>query len=291
MDVLPDIFKSRFITASTLETDEERKQADRRFTSSDQRQAFRSLTLSTFDSGHEELLHYKKATILDVRKKKAVDQDIVRNYDTVYIGSDIDIGYSLCLGSRKVILVDPIFSDHNRRDHALEQIAYITGEQPKRTSDKSYSFFFDFGSGKEEASVTFEQEPYASKKEFSPYNLPQQVGMILSFLTPSGLTRGHNLDAQAVRDNLVAGGMILVFGEALDEAVIAPWRDAYARKKIKDEKGLRALASDRKAMKKFMEDEMRAVYKQYGYTSIPLSPFIPKKKEALPEVMTFLKKE
>ncbi len=280
---MPDV---RFGVVSTAETDDERKQADRRFASPNQRNAFRTMTLTSFDDPlAEELLHYKKGVVLDLRKRKLIDQDILQNHPTVYLGSGIDIEYPLCLGARKIILVDPVFTDQNVREDVLKKIAQMTGEEPVSVSKNTFSFIFDFGNGREQATVMFEQEPYASREEVSRYKIPESVGMILSILTPSGLTRGHNLDARSVHDKLVTEGTILVYGEALDEATMVQERTAFVKKNIR-----KGLPHDDKTAQTFLQDEARWIFKKYGYESIPMSPFISKSRNEIGGVMTFLKK-
>lgn len=215
-----------------------------------------------------------------------IDQNIVQNYPTVYLGSGIDIEYPLVLGSRKIILVDPVFRDSKIRGIVIGRIAELTGEQPSKVLESTHSFTFDFGNGREEATVTFEQEPYSSVEEVSKYKIPENIGMILCFLSTTGLTRGHNLDAQSVRDKLVPGGMILAYGEALDEATMIQKRKEFVIKNIR-----KGLPHDNETARQFLSDEAKWIYRKLGYESIPMRPFTPKSRAELGDVMTLLRKE
>ncbi|GEM_PF-2079462 len=277
------------------ETDEERERADKLFTSNDRREAFRRLSVTTALELEQAMLHYKKKVLLDLLGKKEVNQNIVREHKTVYLGASTDIEYPLCLGGRNIVLVDPTFKDEVGRLLILNKIKDMGGHEPTKISEDEYSFLFDFGNGVEAVSVELVGKSYASREEFSEYKMPDKVGLILSFITPSGPTAGHPLDARVVRDKLVAGGMILVFGEALDETTMNQERGRFLNKNFGGdiEEAIRIFKGDGGAL---LSEEARWIFKRHGYELVPTDPFEYERVEGgrvtaeMGEVTTFLKK-
>lgn len=265
------------------ETDEERDRADTIFPSSDLREAFRRLAVTTSPEIEQMVVHYKKGVLLDLLEKKEINQNVLRKCETIYLGSNIDIEYPLCLGARKIVLADPAFKNPISQTLLFKKIKDLVGREPTHTSENEYTFFFDFGDGPEEVMLELAGKSYAFREELTEYKIPDGVGLILSFITPSGTTLKHPLDARAVRDKLVAGGMVIVFGEPLDKKILEQERERF----------LASASSDKSNPVNawppgvFLEKELNWIYKKYGYESLPVKPFV---VGGMAEVTTFLKK-
>lgn len=259
---------------SAKETQEERERADRIFTSPHIRQAFRQLGMASIAENIRHYLGFKKSAILEMREKRQPDQGVLKNYPTVYLGSGRDIEYPLCLGARDIILVDPIFENEEAMAAIIGKIEDIIGIEPKKIAAKpgllpGLSFTFDFGNGLEEAHVRFAGEAYYNEKR-TPHIIPEKTGCILEFIVSfDAFFAGYLLDARAVRDKLVPGGMIISTSQALDGLTLASMHEQY-REMLEHQTGSPALPD----AAEYLRGVTQWMYRKFGYESIPLQPLL-----------------
>jgi len=183
------------------------------FPTEDLRRAMSLINAETMP--RKSAVEHKKRTATEIREKNLIDQTILKQYPTVYVGSGVDIEYPLTLGARKVEMVDPIFHDERAVSDLITELTKIAGEAPKQTSKNNFEFHFDFGDGDEKVTITVSPTLYAqpgadrifSQEEDSIplYDLPERVGMILGFRTT-----GVDIDSdKRTIANLVPGGYLL----------------------------------------------------------------------------------
>lgn len=79
------------------------------FTTPKTRKAFEQIDAATVP--RKGAIEHKKRTVIEVREKKLIDQEVLKNNPTVYVGAGIDFEYPLSLGAREIILVDPVLKD------------------------------------------------------------------------------------------------------------------------------------------------------------------------------------
>jgi hypothetical protein len=149
----------------------------------------------------------KKGVVLEVVERNLVSENLLQEYPLVYIGSGTDVEYPLALGSRRIVLVDPIFTLTEACDDVLQRVKAVAGCTPHKKEGGHYEFPFDFGSGVETASLTLVAVPFSNDNEDVGYKLPEKVGVILLF-APQG--SGNRLEVgEHMTDSLVSGGVII----------------------------------------------------------------------------------
>lgn len=126
----------------------------------DLKNAYQNLSASSFPK--ESAIRHKKNIISETRVRNLLPEDVLKQYPTVYAGSGTDIEYPLCLGSRKIIMVDPLFIDESAKEEVDSRIGQITGEGLQKDGD-TRTFQFDFGSGKESVTVEYVGADFTSK--------------------------------------------------------------------------------------------------------------------------------
>lgn len=193
---------------NTLSGDEQQK-----FLKSPQRiAAFLAIFTTTLPIGPKS--DEKRGIVSHILRKQLIAEEILRMYPTVYLGSGDDFEYPLALGSRHVILVDPILKEQRAKDNIDARLAGLIGESPE-LSDDSFEFMFDFGSGKEPVKIELEPQYYNPPKELSGKiesgdiytDFPPKIGLVLLYASRSPLGQ---MKAQGdITSKVVEGGGIL----------------------------------------------------------------------------------
>jgi hypothetical protein len=225
------------------------------FPSQDLQNAYKNLSITTSPEFTRKLLDDKTKMLIEVLQSGRLPQDILKTYETIYVSSGIDIELPLCLGARKITLVDPELSDEAifqsllSKINALDAQAIVFTEKEKTL----IRFNFDFGKGKENVSIKIEpkifgKEHAAHHKDGEPYELPNEVGLVLGYRTQDAL-----INDSEVRDKLVPGGVVLV-----DDLTMTVHEYYEETEKISNSTTM-------------LPDEIKAIaYKKRGYEYVPL---------------------
>jgi hypothetical protein len=176
------------------------------------------LARTYFFQNFVEHINYKRWLVLSMLNEKTVNQEVMKNYPCVSIGSGEDVAMPLCLGARKITMVDFDFASGLKLSkNVFKNITKIIGRMPQIEGNKM-SFDFDFGKGKERVSVWLEGKKYGNTMfdgncgddyeegfaKAQQFKLPSQIGMIMG-----SLAMCYVKDDKAAADNLVYGGLIL----------------------------------------------------------------------------------
>ncbi len=147
----------------------------------------------------------KKGNVREILMTKMISEEILKNLPTVYLGSGADIEYPLAIGSRKIVMFDPIFKNQESKKELIDRIEKIINEKLSDGLTNDFSFLFDFGNGDELVEVKIIPEYYTKK---TSTELPKKVGLVIMFASQDG-----QYGRIAVEDNLekkiVDGGAIL----------------------------------------------------------------------------------
>ncbi|MBI2483765.1 hypothetical protein HYV71_01100 [Candidatus Uhrbacteria bacterium] len=108
----------------------------------------------------------KRAFIVDIRSDRLIDEELLTRHPTVYVGSGKDIEYPLCLGSRTLMMVDPIFRDPAMRAEVKDHVSAIITHQPEWIGD-GLQFKFDFGKGEEDVLITFHPDLFLAPEAYA----------------------------------------------------------------------------------------------------------------------------
>lgn len=108
----------------------------------------------------------KRAFVVDIRADRLIDEEFLVRRPTIYVGSGYDIEYPLCLGSRNIMMVDPILQDPVFRTAVEGRVSTIITHQPEWIGD-GLQFKFDFGKGEEDVLITFHPELFYSPEEYA----------------------------------------------------------------------------------------------------------------------------
>jgi hypothetical protein len=159
-----------------------------------------SIETDTYPRGPKREM--KKNLVVEVLKKKLIDEELLKENPVVYIGSGVDIDYPLSLGARNITMIDPIFCD----EAAIQDIkGRIERFKPEKISENRFKFDFDFGKGKESVNMTLSPETYG--QETGSAILPERVAAILLFASQS--PAGTVEPDEVMKKRLARGGLIL----------------------------------------------------------------------------------
>jgi len=184
---------------------EEEKRMNEVFATEDLRNAFKHLVVTTTTYYLDSAIQYKRDLVLEIAGNYLPPSGVLREYPSVYIASGVDVALPLCLGARKIVMVDKAFQDDpEARDIVIDRIITITSQQPTIISDHEVSFLFDFGDDKEEVRVLFEEGPYLPYRRENKYAMPSKVAMVIQFL--GQLTEIYDA---LLKKSVVAGGLLL----------------------------------------------------------------------------------
>lgn len=151
----------------------------------------------------------KKGIVLELAEKGLISIEVLRNHPLVYLGSGTDIKYSLALGGRVILMVDPILKDEEIQKEVIAKIQKIVGENIKIT-EKTLVFKFDFGEGEEDVRVELVTKPYPSNEEMrteEDFDIPENAGLIVLYASqgPDGSIRVSD----SMREKLASDGAII----------------------------------------------------------------------------------
>lgn len=149
----------------------------------------------------------KKLIALETRERGLLDDRLLREYPTVYIGSGIDVEYPLALGARKLVMLDPSL-DSERAGLVTKKLRGYVSDVEENGSE--CRFQFDFGSGPEEVSVTLAPDVFVDGADFRKepdgpdrFVPPERVGMFLCYQSVE-----PSQDPEAF-ERLVSGGYVV----------------------------------------------------------------------------------
>lgn len=134
----------------------------RLFPSPESRKVFEQVDAAT--GGREGAIRHKKRTIIEIRNKSLIDQQILKENPVVYVGSGIDFEYPLLLGGRDIILVDPVLKDAEVVEELKRRITVAIGSEPTDSEGK-LQFQFNSGTGNETISIKLEPAFYGTPEE------------------------------------------------------------------------------------------------------------------------------
>ena len=215
-------------------------------------------TLSVFGIATME----KKLYVLDFLEKHIADENLLKNFETIYIGSGDDLEYPLCLGARKIIMLDPSLKEPTLLQELRKKIEKISDNNYKE--DKNHFYFkFNFNGNEENVVITLdtriytkEEDAYVPKTDhFIPtYN----VGAIIAFQSIDPTQNNETIK------KLHSGGFILTNKtlEKFNEEYMKQPETKPDEKRLFDEADVN---EKRKILEKF--------YKTKGFSSINLESF------------------
>jgi len=211
--------------------------------------AFNNLTTETAFA--EEATERKRNWILEIRERKLIDPEILKNNPTVYIGSGTDVEFPILLGAQNIIMVDPIFEDKEKVDEVIRRIEAMIGNNELKISEEQINSktktIFEFTIDGINFRIEIVPVYYALQKiiehrrkmpsprryeEIKPgiegqdllgFMPPEKIGMILAFLP---VEVSIDDDQNTIR-NLVPGGYILTTGSLpnlVNIQINEPWR-------------------------------------------------------------------
>lgn len=133
------------------------------------KRAFDGLQCSTGLSieGAKRFIQLKKDIVNQVNHCGLLGPELLGERKTVYVSSFIDVRFPLCLGSRKIDMVDPCFHDPEnilRVTWAVEEIIEAKVVS-KLAATPTFEFPFDFGYGQELVTVRCLNRYYAKKAD------------------------------------------------------------------------------------------------------------------------------
>lgn len=153
----------------------------------------------------------KQGIVAEVLEKSLIPDVVLKESLTVYISSASDVAYPLALGARKIVMVDPCFTERAWRDQLANALRAIVNDQEVTEDDYGFSFDFDFGQGEEPARVDMVAQSYNSfasnDGQESHFSLPDQTGTVIFFASHGGKYRA--LVTDGMRERIVDGGAIL----------------------------------------------------------------------------------
>jgi hypothetical protein len=120
--------------------------------SEDWQKAFDAL-FSEHLSSPEDVLEDKKQFAREVATRGLLCTDLLRKYWLLYVASSADVFLPLCLGARKIQLLDPCFKDVDKVVVLDKRIQKVFGVVPEVDFRGNLKFPFDFGEGSEEVTV------------------------------------------------------------------------------------------------------------------------------------------
>jgi hypothetical protein len=139
-------------------------------------------TIDTTTHPRSKKIQQKKGEVAEILKKKLLSTEVLRK-PTVYLGSGEDIEYSLALGCRNLIMVDPIL-DNESIQRIINKLKALGGQELSIQAN-TIEFDFDFGEGPEKSSIEIAQKVYNPPPEaplvYEVFEIPEEAGLILGF--------------------------------------------------------------------------------------------------------------
>jgi len=146
----------------------------------------------------------KKGNVREILMNKMISEEILKTLPTVYLGSGTDIEYPLTIGSRNIVMFDPIFQNPEVRKKLFTRIEKSIKERLSGNLSNEFSFSFDFGNGDESVKVKIIPEYYTNKTSME---LPEQIGLVIMFASQNEEKRIYIGDG--LKNKIIDGGAIL----------------------------------------------------------------------------------
>lgn len=164
----------------------------------------------TTTNPREPNIEKKQGIVSEALRGQLLDEDVLQKHPSVYIGSFVDFMYPLALGSRNIVLVDPVLENERVIPALAGLLKKITGREPS-VSRNVITVPFDFGDGPEEVTIRIEAKPYIPPEETGGmedrYTLPDQAGLVLLFASQGSDARV--VLEEGIERKIVEGGAIL----------------------------------------------------------------------------------
>ena len=180
------------------------------------RKAFDNITAET---GPKRInTERKKGLASAILERGFLNEEILKRYPTIYLGSLLDVEYPLALGSRHTVLVDYQLSLEKDLPVLAEKLKKLSSSEPLIEGNRA-TVTMDLGSGPEEVSFEIEAKWYNPDEEaiqkidpeilarIKEYQLPDKIGLLLAY-APGGPLGGVDLEPNIER-KIVDGGAIL----------------------------------------------------------------------------------
>lgn len=115
-----------------------------------------SIGALTGASNVEKSILLKQQMVREIVEAQQIPLPLLRHLPVLYIASDLDVAFPLCLGWRQIHLVDPCFTRPENMVKIIEIVEAITGRPINSEligAHGQFSFGFDFGQGEERVTV------------------------------------------------------------------------------------------------------------------------------------------
>ena len=185
------------------------EQKDKFLPTPERLKAFDNIQTSTFGF-RKAKIEQKKGVASEVIAGQMVPDEVLKNYPTVYLGSDVDVDYPLAIGSRKIAMVDYLLKSPELQQRLAQRIKDLINQDVQIINNR-ITFPFDFGTGVETVTVDIEPKVYNPVSEelsegLEKYETPQQVGLVLGFASqgPAGVIEiGADLKSRIVENGAI----------------------------------------------------------------------------------------
>lgn len=219
----------------------------------DLRRTFASMKAQTM-SLHNLAVLEKQQNVIEIRENDVFTEQILRDFPLIYIGAGVDIEYPLSLGSRRIVMVDPILKEPIRIQNIRQKISVLAAGD--FSEDKAgFHFSFDYGQGDESVIVSVDprayvginSEPIEGVERFVP---PEKIGAILVFQSED-----PSKDYDTVL-RIVPGGVILS----------NRWLESFVNEYFEANRGSREAFRDATPAEKI--EIVDGIYRSKGFESI-----------------------
>ena len=248
--------KKGFESLNTVVTKFPKTEGEKEVFKSEQlKKAFDNMFITTSPEAVVDFLNDKKQMLIEVLESKQLPTELLKKKETVYISSGTDIEYPLCLGARKITMVDPVLSSEAAQNKIKNRIIALIGKMPDSYSQEGTTFKFNFGEGNEDVVVKFEPKVYDKANIFHPmkedeYFLGNDNAMILAY-RPNNVM----IEDNKVRDNLSPGGVLVS-----DAQTMSTYEYNQERKRIINS-----------SSELYDGEDNKKIYKKRGYEYIHLT--------------------
>ena len=172
----------------------------------ERRKAYENIETTT--NPRKPKIRQKQGIVSELLKNRELPEGVLISYPTVYLGPGTDIEYPLALGSRKIIMVDPILRSPEIQRQILDRVKLLTDKDAAINND-DIVFDFNFVSGEETVTIKLDPRMYdpESVETKDKFILPPEIGMVLGFASQG--PSGHIKFGDEIKNRVVEGGVIL----------------------------------------------------------------------------------
>lgn len=173
------------------------------------KKAFENIDTST--NPREPNREKKRGIVTEVIKRKLIEDQVLKIYPLVYLGSGTDVEYPISMGARHIVMVDYIFSDPKAVEEVVTRLKGILAED-LNLDGKTIRLMYDFGQGQEQVEIALDSSYCYSPKEekrgqgdsFVP---PDEIGVLLAYASQGPL--GRIKMGEDIIGKVVKGGAII----------------------------------------------------------------------------------